>query len=74
MPPLDPVAGPTAAMIDVQQVAGMLTCSTRHVRRLADVALMPRPRKLGALLRFNRAEIEAWIADGCPSLRKGGVR
>lgn len=62
-----------AVLLDVEAVAGLLSCSTRHVYRLADAGRMPRPVKLGALVRWSRAEIEAWIAEGCPSCRKGGV-
>lgn len=64
------------AFLDVQAVSGLLDCSTRHVYRLSDSGRMPAPVKLGALVRWNRAVIEAWIADGCPSMRsaRGGAR
>lgn len=65
-----------AILIDVDEVATMCGCSTRHVRRLADAGRMPAPVNLGALLRWNRAVIEAWIAAGCKPVRvasaKGG--
>ena len=61
-----------AAMLNVQAVADLLSCSTRHVYRLSDAGRMPRPAKLGALVRWSRIAIEEWIADGCPSMRKGG--
>jgi predicted DNA-binding transcriptional regulator AlpA len=32
---------------------------------------MPRPIKLGALVRWPREQVEAWIADGCPNCRDG---
>ena len=64
------------AMISIDDVATKyLGCSTRHVQRLADSGRMPRPIKLGALIRWQRAVIEQWIADGCPNVRnasKGG--
>ena len=63
-----------AALLDVEAVAGLLSCSTRHVYRLADAGRMPRPVKLGALVRWRCSEIEVWIAEGCPCCRKGGVR
>ena len=63
-----------AKLVDVQGVAGMCTCSTRHVYRLADAGKMPAPLKLGSLVRWSRAAIEEWIAAGCPSCRKGGRR
>jgi len=65
-----------SAMLDVQAVADMLSCSTRHVYRLADAGRMPRPVKLGALVRWPRSTgnphtgILDWIADGCPNCRK----
>lgn len=62
-------------LLDVAAVAGLLAVSSRHVRRLADSGRMPRPKRLGTLVRWDRAEIERWIAEGCPSCRaaaKGG--
>ena len=55
------------ALLDVKQVAALLNCSQRHVFRLSDAGSMPKPRKLGTLVRWNRLELEAWIADGCPA-------
>ena len=61
-----------AALLDVQAVAALLSCSTRHVYRLADAGRMPEPVKLGALVRWNREVVERWLADDCPPCRKGG--
>ena len=66
------------AMLTVRLVATMLGCSARHVHRLTDRGAMPRPTKLGdVLVRWRRAEIESWIAGGCPRVRtispRGGV-
>ncbi len=58
------------AMLDVQAVAELLSCSTRHVYRLSDMGRMPRPVKLGALVRWPREQLEGWIAEGCPGCRK----
>ena len=71
------VGGLKNRLRDVEAVARMLDCSTRHVYRLSDAGKMPRPVKLGALCRWNLIEIEAWISTGCPTVRtaKGkGVR
>jgi excisionase family DNA binding protein len=57
----------TPPLLDVHSVAKLLGCSSRHVRRLADAGKMPRPVNLGALVRWNRQEIEDWIAQGCPA-------
>jgi excisionase family DNA binding protein len=61
-----------AALLDVKAVAALLGCSTRHVYRLTDAGRMPAPVRLGALIRWRRAEIEEWIAAGCPSMQGDG--
>jgi len=62
-------------LLDVHQVAKTIGCSPRHVHRLSDAGRMPPPVKLGRLVRWRRCEIEAWIAEGCPPVRrKGGGR
>jgi len=60
-------AGPDVppVMLTVEQVARMLNCSTRTVYRLNSAGRMPRPVRLGALVRWRRAAIEQWIAEGC---------
>lgn len=69
-------AGCSAPLIAVGGVAQLLACSRRHVYRLADAGRMPAPVRLGALVRWNSAEIENWIAGGCLPVRivsaKGG--
>ncbi len=59
-----------AALLDVGDVARLLKCSPRHVWRLADYGAMPGKIKLGALVRFNKAAVDKWISDGCPSQRR----
>ena len=61
-------------MLNVRSVATLLGCSTRHVSRLSDAGRMPRPVKLGALVRWSAAGVMAWIEAGCPSCRNGGGR
>ncbi|HUY32963.1 MAG TPA: helix-turn-helix domain-containing protein [Pirellulales bacterium] len=63
------VCEPVAALLDVQAVAAMLNCSPRHVRRLADAGRMPAPVKLGALIRWRRADLDAWLDAGCKAVR-----
>ena len=60
-------------LLDIHSVAKLLGCSPRHARRLADAGKMPRPVKLGALVRWNRQVIEDWIKEGCPH-QSGGER
>jgi excisionase family DNA binding protein len=69
-------AAPVPQLLDVQTVAEMLHCSTRHVYRLADAGRMPAPMKLGALVRWSAAAIAGWVNQGCPTVRsmKGAGR
>lgn len=78
--PGEHIAGPNprpdvgAELLSVEDVAGLCSCSPRHVYRLSDSGKMPPPVRLGSLVRWSRARIAAWIADGCPAVRsvKGG--
>lgn len=62
----------TTVLMTINQVAKILGCSTRHVRRLVDANRIPRPIKLGALLRWIKTDVDCWLAAGCPNCRKGG--
>lgn len=71
----NPQPSVSAELLDVKAVASLLGgCSVRHVYRLADAGRMPRPVRLGALVRWRRAELVAWIEAGCPSQQLGGRR
>jgi predicted DNA-binding transcriptional regulator AlpA len=59
-----------AALLDVEQVGGILYCSARHVIRMAERGLMPPPVRLGSLVRWQRDAIDSWIAKGCPAMRR----
>jgi excisionase family DNA binding protein len=69
-------ADASAKLLDVQAVAELLGCSTRHVYRLSDAGRMPAPVKLGALVRWSASAIRQWIDAGCPAVRsmKGAHR
>jgi excisionase family DNA binding protein len=62
--PVAPVES-SAGLIDVKAVAALLNCSERHVWRLADRGAMSAAVRLGALVRWDRARLLAWIAAGC---------
>ena len=64
--------GTQPAMLTVHDVARVLNCSVRTVYRLCDRGRMPRPVKLGALVRWPRDVVDQWVADGCPDQQKGG--
>jgi len=63
-------------LLTVHQVAELLNCSTRHIRRLADRGAMPPPLRIGALVRWDRATLTHWLEGGCQPVRgtKGAVR
>ena len=65
-----PASVTTPALLDVQAVASMLDCSTRHVYRLNDAGRMPAAFKVGALVRWSRQAIDSWIAGGCKPVRQ----
>lgn len=60
----------SAELLDVRAVAALLGgCSIRHVFRLADAGRMPRPIRLGSLVRWRRAELMSWLEGGCQPFR-----
>ena len=69
-----------AGMADVEAAAAIIVCSTRHVRRMADAGLMPRPVHVGRLVRFRlrtgnpMTGVLDWIEAGCPSCRPTKAR
>jgi len=75
-PTRDGIAGADSSrpeLLDVRAVADLLGCSPRHVYRLADAGRMPRPLRLGALVRWRRDELMGWIAAGCPADRRAAA-
>jgi excisionase family DNA binding protein len=59
---------PAPALIDVIEVARQLGCSPRHVSRLVAAGRVPKPVRLGHLLKWRRAELESWLAGGCATV------
>ncbi len=57
---------PVAMLINAIEVGSLLSCSARHVVRLAEAERLPKPLRLGSLVRWRRTDIESWIAQGCP--------
>jgi predicted DNA-binding transcriptional regulator AlpA len=58
---------PAPKLLDVEDVRRDYVggASARHVYRMAEDGLMPWGVKLGALRRWRRDELEAWVAGGC---------
>jgi len=59
------VAEPSRRLIDAKEAGRVLGCSWRTVLRLADAGKIPFGVKLGALRRWDAAELDAFIANGC---------
>jgi len=56
-------------MLTVKEVAGLLKSSVRLVWKMRDSGRLPQPVKLSRLCRWRKADIEAWVRDGCPPCR-----
>ncbi len=65
----DRASHPQHELLDVKQTAEMTNVSRRTVARLAKSGRMPAPLKLGALTRWRRSDLAAWIAAGCPAVK-----
>ena len=52
---------------DADAVAAKLGVSARLVRRLADRGAMPAPVRISRLVRWRRADVNAWVGAGCPA-------
>lgn len=59
-------------LIDAVKLASMLSVSARTLYRLRRRGYLPSPIQLGGSVRWRLAEIELWIAEGCPKVRGGG--
>ena len=55
-----------ATMLTVDGVAALLVCSRRTVYRLVDADRIPRPVRIGGMIRWPREQFKRWIARGCP--------
>jgi hypothetical protein len=65
-------AGQVRRLGDKQAVAEKFGCSWRTVLRLADAGCIPWGFKIGSLRRWDLAELDAFIADGCKPVRTAG--
>lgn len=72
MPTLTEPPSTPHRLIDAREAGRMLGCSWRTVYRLADAGKIPFGLKLGALRRWDQAELNSFIAGGCKPLRQAG--
>ena len=63
-----------SALLTVRDVARLLALSERSVWRMSDAGKLPVPVRIGAAVRWRRAEIEQWISEGCPVIPRGARR
>ena len=64
-----PPVPPGRMLIDVQTVAAKYGADERSIFRWADAGKIPFGVKLGSLRRWDIAEIDAHIANGCRPIR-----
>lgn len=57
-------------LISADQVAEMLSVSTRTVWRLQSTGRMVQPIRIGGSVRWRLDEIRQWIDLGCPVVTK----
>ncbi len=71
-PPQGPGTPPNE-LLTKSEVARIIKRSTRHVQNLLNAGLIPPPIRIGGgRPLWRRADIESWIAAGCPNSGTGG--
>jgi predicted DNA-binding transcriptional regulator AlpA len=55
-------------LLTARQVAALCQVSLSTVGRRHKTGDMPAPNKIGRLVRWSKADIVAWVNDGCPNL------
>ncbi len=64
------MTGSDSLLVSANYAALMCGMGRTTWYKLVSTGKAPRPVKLGRLARWRRDELEAWIADGCPSRQK----
>ena len=60
-------SGEESALVDVKEAARMCSISASMLYKLNVAGVLPKPIKLGKLLRWKRQDILEWIDQGCPT-------
>lgn len=55
-------------LITAEQLAGTLQVSKRTLWRMRSAGQLPRPLRIGGVVRWRREEVAGWIAEGCPAV------
>lgn len=67
---VQPVDTPQPLLLRDKDVADILNVSRAMVHKLRGQGQLPEPVRLGRSVRWRRAELEAWIEQGCPPIDK----
>ncbi len=59
--PIEKRAALEAGTYDVPDVAAMLKCSERHIRRMIDARKIPGMIRVGRLVRFHKRIVDEWL-------------
>jgi predicted DNA-binding transcriptional regulator AlpA len=74
-PTTPPASDITPELLTTAQAAKLLGIGTRTLWRWSRSGICPSPVKIGrglrAAVRYRRAELLQWIADGCPRVERG---
>ena len=69
--PIDNAAIPSdAELLTVPQVAKLLGWAEGTVRQRDREGLLPMPHRFGGTIQWNKAELEKWLEQGCPTRQK----
>lgn len=56
-------------LLNIDEMTGMLKCSSRAVRLWVSLGKLPKPIKLGRrAVRWDKAEVEAFLKDGAQKI------
>lgn len=58
--------GAAALLVDIRGLAALLSRSVASLERDQAAGRVPAPVYVGGSKRWRRAEVEAWVAAGCP--------
>ncbi|HJZ56430.1 MAG TPA: hypothetical protein VKE74_15805 [Gemmataceae bacterium] len=67
--PIPSLATPSGLplLVDLRELSRLLARSEASLLRDVEAGRVPAPVKVGRSTRWRRAEIESWIAAGCPA-------
>ncbi|TXH13088.1 MAG: DNA-binding protein [Hyphomicrobiaceae bacterium] len=57
-------------LLTTKQAAELLGLGERTLWRYSNSGRAPAPIRIGSTVRYRRAELLEWIADGCPAIKR----